>query len=333
MIADPIKLGDYFTKLEERYVELDEFEERTRVYAEPIVFDPHAQVGLIYFQDMALPVPLYVRWEKGRAYRFQSETVLGNAIQPWLPFGAPSFSVRSDVKSHFFNATLIGNLLALAAGADAFSTVKPPLSAKGATEGQVDLSYNYLIMMGADYWRLSAAAGPAYLAAFIRTPNPDPAGIDFPVEHDVRADSPSLAIRVLYRMPGFSARALYFHTRVTNPAVPDDEQPAQHLHMNIVRLGATLRLAGDLELTADGIVTRGTYSQEMISVPGDMTPAADVSFTHSETDASISTSFGRYVTVRGYAQLLLRRYSSSTATLVDSSRTEPRFGGALEFVF
>src|SRR5438874_2591667 len=111
-------------------------------------------------------------------------------------------------------------------------------------------------------------------------------------------------------MPGFSARALFFHTRVANAGDPNEfGRPPQHLHMNSVRLGATVRFAGDVELTVDEIVTRGSFSAEMTSGPNVMS-AVDVSFTHSETNASISTTFGRYVTVRGYAQLLLRRYGS-----------------------
>ncbi len=80
VVADRIKLGGVFTKLEEEYRQLDGFEERTLVYAKPFLFDPDSRVRLFYHQDSPIPVPIYFRWSSGRPYRFQSQTTIGMTI-------------------------------------------------------------------------------------------------------------------------------------------------------------------------------------------------------------------------------------------------------------
>jgi hypothetical protein len=133
-------------------------------------------------------------------------TVIGNTIHDWLPFATPSLSLTSDAKSHFFNATFVGNIVALPAGTNAF--LLDELSEDPITELGVEQSHNYVILMGADYWRLSVSAGPAYLSTKIETPEPV-------IPRRIDADRLSPAARVRYLGSGLSLHAMYFYTRIT----------------------------------------------------------------------------------------------------------------------
>ena len=122
VIGDRIKVGEHLAKLAELFREVDGFEERTRVYARPFLFDRTMRLGLSYFRRGGNALPLYFRWASGRPYRFQSLTAIGRIQNPSLPSAAPSFSVRSDLKSHFFHAFFAGHLPSLAAGSHSISS-------------------------------------------------------------------------------------------------------------------------------------------------------------------------------------------------------------------
>ena len=335
VIADRIKLGDHFAKLKESYQAIDEFEERTRVYARPFVFDESSRVGLFFHQDMPLPIPFYFRWSSGRPYRFQSRTVLGNTIHDWLPFTTPTLSLTSDAKSHFFNATFVGNILSLPAGTNAFAA-KEDESFDDDPDGQgsskrlgVDVSHNYLILMGADYWRLSLSAGPAYLSTRIETPRPLKA-------RRVDAEKLSPSLRVRYQGARIDLRALYFNTRLsgklTENAFDEMGNPIDagrfKLRSDALRLGATLTILREVDIALDQIFTLGKYSERDNQEP------LSLSYFYSDSNAQVSSDFGRFVTVRGYARVLVRRHNVKLPTVLgNDNRTDVRFGAALEFVF
>ncbi len=325
VIADRIKLGGHFTKLEEAYLALDGFEERTRVYARPFVFDEASRVGLFYHQDSPLPLPFYFRWSSGRPYRFQSRTIIGNTIHDWLPFTTPSLSIASDVKSHFFNATFVGNIVALPAGTNAF--VLDQITNEPTTRLGVEVSHNYIILMGADYWRLSVSAGPAYLATKFEVP--DLLGLN---ERRVDADELSPAVRVRYLGSRVDLRAMYFNTRISgdvNDVVDENAMGTYSLRADAVRVGATITVLDEIDIAVDQIFTIGKYAER--DNPGD---SLELSYLYSDSNAQVSSDFGRYVTVRAYARLLARRHDvERPANLDNDNRTDLRFGAALEFVF
>ena len=276
VVADRIKLGDLFSKLEQRYLELEGFEERTSVYAQPYVFDEKSRVGLIYHEEMDLRFfPFYFQWSGGRPYRFQSLTVVGNAPHLWLPLTKPTLSIRSDVKSHFFNITFVGNVPALPAGSDAFILDQLDEEEVDSSMAKlaVDASYNYVIMMGADYWRLSAAAGPAYLATKFSL---------FGEDRSVLAEEPSAAFRLRYQSPGLNLRALYFYTHQTGVHEGDGSglpSSDYKLRSQTFRAGITVAAFLGIELAADQLVTVGKYDETVMDV-GDIT----LSYLYAESE-------------------------------------------------
>ncbi len=224
----------------------------------------------------------------------------------------PSFSVASNTKSHFFNASFVGNVAGLPAGSNAF--LLDSFSGEDAGDVDVRVGFNYLILMGADYWRLSLAAGPAYLATQINTPTGG---------RDVSAESASPTFRLLYLGERLNLRALYYRTRISG----DTEAPSTSykLRADAVRVGATLTISDEIALDIDHIATIGKYRRriEMMS--------SQLDYLHLETAAALSSSFGRYVTVRGYLQHFFRRYGQDA--LGNTNHNETKFGGALEFLF
>jgi len=329
VIADRIKVGDYLGKLEQRYLAQAGFEERTWVYAEPFVFDPQNRLGLLYDPEWPFAFPLYFRWSNGRPYRFQSLSAVGNATHEWLPILAPTISARSDIKSHFFNATFVGNLLGLPAGTDAFAFEEAISELEPVTGPVVDHSYNYLLLMGADFWRLSASAGASYLATRIQVPESLP--------RKVLANSLSPTARLRYQGRALALRALYYRTRTSGPMADvlgdevdggaEDPLGGYHWRKDTVRLGATWRPAETIELIADQIASRAAYRDDF-----DQGPVA-LTMWELATGGEVAVSFGRYVTVRGVARLYLNRYRVTRPAPDEDSSITPRFGGALEFVF
>ena len=329
VIADRIKVGDYLGKLEQHYLDQTGFEERTRVYAEPFLFDLPSRLGLLYDPEWMIPFPLYFRWSNGRPYRFQSLAVVGNASHEWLPFVNPSMSVRSDVKSHFFSAAFIGHILALPAGTDAFDLIDPPqVGERDAPE--VEHSYNYMLLLGADWWRLSASFGASYLAERITVAQSVP--------RDLRADGLSPTVRLRYQGPLVQLRALYFRTRASGPVddvfgdgddqAPDDEMGERYRwRLDTVRLGATWRPHPTIEVLADQIGSRGAYRDEF-----EQNPVA-LHLWEFTTSGELAVTFGRYVTVRGHARMHVKNYDVSLPVSAEDTLFEARFGGALEFVF
>jgi hypothetical protein len=330
VIADRIKVGDYLGKLEQRYLAQAGFEERTWVYAEPFVFDPQNRLGLLYDPEWVFAFPIYFRWSNGRPYRFQSLSAVGNTSHEWLPILAPTISARSDIKSHFFNATFVGNLLGLPAGTNAFAVEEAFDELEPVTEPVVDHSYNYILLMGADFWRLSASAGASYLATRIQVPDALP--------RRVLATGLSPTVRLRYQGPALQLRALYYRTRSSGPMADvlpedlddfgDEDVPGgYHWRMDTIRLGATWKPLETVELILDQIGSRGAYRDDLADQPVAMT------MWEFATGGEVAVSFGRYVTVRGDARLYLRRYGVTRPAADKESSLDPRFGGALEFVF
>jgi hypothetical protein len=330
VIADRIKVGDYLGKLEQRYLAQSGFEERTYVYAEPFVFDPQNRLGLIYDPEWQVPLPLYFRWSNGRPYRFQSLSSIGNATHEWLPHLFPSISVRSDIKSHFFNGTFVGNLLSLPAGTDSFllDEISPE---EDAEKLDVAHSYNYLLLMGADLWRVSASIGASYLSTRISVP--------MSVPRKVLATSLSPTVRLRYQGADLQLRALYYRTRASAPLgdlFPDeggfeeDEELREenyHWRLDTVRLGATWRPHPTIELLLDQIGSRGAFRDDWSENPVALT------MWELATGGEVAVTFGRYVTVRGNARFYYKRYKITRPMADEETSVGPRFGGALEFVF
>jgi hypothetical protein len=334
VLGDRIKVDDYLAKLRDRYNALDSFEERTRVYPRPVVFDPTTRLGLAYFSgnrgELLKYLPLYFQWSSGRPYRFQSHTTLGAAVSPWLPIVEPTFSFQSDVKSHFFTASFVAHLLSLPAGNAAFVDLEQGLLPQGTTPA-VDELYNYLVLMGGDYGPFSVSAGVMYRSVRV--------AFSAEERREISADTATPVARLMWIGPRLRVRAMYFRTRQDRPhaegwhglAASSFSANGYELSLDSLRAGVDVGLPFDLSLSADQVLTFGSYRE---------TSVASMDILHALSSVVLTAQFSRYVATKGYFNLLHRRYETGVGSGAPSSivpgsttRTNYQLGGALEFLF
>jgi hypothetical protein len=333
VIADRIKLEDMLSALAESYRDFDSLEERTHVYARPFHFEPTLRLGLTYIQGagFAKYFPFYFLWSGGKPHRFQTRVLIGSATHEVLPFGRPTLSASSDVKSHFFHATLVGQLPALPAESDAFLTDNEEYETDADDAGRhpmtVTTSYNYLILMGLDYWRLSASFGPAYFSFRLG---------DMNNSLTVPASSVSYVWRLQYRATRWSARALYYLTSLSEPAEESDFGLGYALRSDTIRLGFTAKLLWRITVSLDQILTFGSFELAPVTGgpgPGPNSGADKVNNTNvrSETALVVGAEFGRYIAIKAHVRLLYRQVEPVSGPVDEIF--DPLFGGVLEFVF
>jgi hypothetical protein len=336
VLGDRIKVDDYLAKLRDRYIGLDSFEERTRVYPRPLVFDPMMRLGLAYFSgkrgELVKYLPIYFQWSSGRPYRFQSKSAIGVVASPWLPIVEPTFGFQSDVKSHFFTASFVGHLISLPAGNAAFKE-EVALFPQGTTPA-VDELYNYLMLMGGDFGPFSLSGGALYRSVRVAFSDRD--------RYEITADAWSPVVRLMWIGAHLRLRAMYFRTRqdrstgeglrMINSNFSDESGDlAYDLHMDSLRAGVDLDLPMDLSVSADQILTVGSYRQASV---------ASMDIVHALTSIVLTAQFSRYVATKGYFNLMHRRYDITRDAAGPSSivpgaknRTNVQLGGALEFLF
>lgn len=339
VITDRIKIDDRLTALSDRYRGFAGLEERTLFYARPYHFQPTLRLGLTYAQNagFAKYFPFYFNYTGGTPYRFQSRILIGSITHDALPFLRRTLAASSDIKSHFFHATFVGQLPALPAESDAF------LVDNGESpRHSVATSYNYLILMGLDYWRLSASAGPAYFALrFSGQVDANPGGA--PALRDYAftalATSVSPVFRLQYRADRWIARLLYYRTRLSGvPAeaklLPGASDASLEVGSDTVRMGVTAQLPLRLTASVDQIFS---FSSAEAKAAG---ASFSVSYFQSETALMIGAEFGRYIAVKAFARFVARSYeqtidfgSGQPSSETSESSFEPLFGGVLEFVF
>lgn len=335
VLGDRIKVDDYLAKLRDRYSALDSFEERTRVYPRPFVFDPTTRLGLSYLSgtrgDFVKYVPLYFEFSSGRPYRFQSHSTVGVSMSRWLPIVEPTLSFQSDVKSHFFTATFVGHLPSLPAGSSAFDAEQAFLP-QGPSPA-VDELYNYLMLMGGDWGPFSASGGVMYRDARVALSKSN--------RRELKADCMTPVARLMWVGSRARVRAMYFRTRQDRslgegwrPLSFGDSQTALRgysLSFDTVRAGVDLDLPFDLSMSADQIVTVGSYREG---------GTGSLDLVHALSSLVLTAQFSRYVATKGYLNIFHRRYDiaadvSAPPDVVAGSttRTNFQFGGALEFLF
>ncbi len=345
VIGDRIKISDYMAGLEKKFLDLSGFEERTRVYARPFLFDRTMRVGFGFFSrrsEGANYLPFYFQWTNGGPYRLQQVTAIGKILGSWIPTLEPTISAKSDLKVHFFHASLMFHMFSPAAGMSAFDVgqyFQSPLRDKG--ELSVDSLFNYVMIMGGDYGPWSLGGGPFYRSTRLVLPLPSQA-------FEILAESASPTVRLMWTGPQLRGRIQYFRTRQNGPegrhqlgyshdlsaesfsppgaAMPNSPSgaamPNYALRIDSVRIGADYEAASSVRVSVDGLITVGQYTQN---------PSTDLRYTHLHAGLSLGKSFGRYVALLGYVNAYHETYALSFA--LPDTYVKVHGGGALEFLF
>lgn len=332
VLADKISISDFFHSFEQGYEGLESFQERTYLYARPLLFDQRTRLGLVFQGDREEPVlnaPFYFQWATGEPYRFQSWTVLGMKNHEFLPNTEPVFSIRSDVKSHVFHGLFIGNVAGVPAGQSLFVGNESLKLSKDIT---VQPSFNYLVMMGGDFGPYSLSLGFFY---------PD-YGMKINDEYrEVEGTSPTYTVRAMYTTHDYRLRAITGFTKYKKDKANKDDVLARtgengeidsvgnfEFSSTFIRGGIDYTFSARTKASVDAIIVRGNYKEARNSVN------SDLNFSKFTVQTSITQSFGNYVSLSAFANVLQNNYDTNFNNKPDKAeQRETRFFGTFEFIF
>jgi len=165
ILSDQIKIDQFLNNFINGEQNLNNFEERTYLYAKSFMFPRRDGLSFPILQKefgIRPSLPFAHIWSSGNDYHFQSNTGIGSQISENLPYVAPHFLLRSDFKSHFLSGSFEGNIAGISTGSypDTFSFVEP-------SSNQITLEYksfsiesvNYLAIMGGNFGPYSVGFG------------------------------------------------------------------------------------------------------------------------------------------------------------------------------
>ncbi|MCP4754471.1 MAG: hypothetical protein GY866_26615 [Proteobacteria bacterium] len=170
MISDRIKVDKFFSVYNTGFALLKRFQRKTVFYAKPYLFEKATRLGIVYMddarQELNFIIPFYFQWSSGSPYASQGVYSIGSKPLDLLPLVEPTLAFRSDVKSHFFTGSFLGNALCLSAGSECiiknrmaftnfFSKIDDDTHA-------VYPQFNYLALTGADFHEYSFSGGFYY---------------------------------------------------------------------------------------------------------------------------------------------------------------------------
>jgi hypothetical protein len=171
VISDNIKIIQFLSTYKNGFRKFKQFQKKTSFYAKPFLYEKFTRFGLNYvrqssLQELNFNLPFYFQWSSGKPYASQGEYTIFSKPIELLPSLEPHAVVRSDVKSHFFTATFVGNILCFSAGKfcliknkSSFSNIFSDIS---LNDHIVFTQFNHLILSGIDYQEYSFSLGSYY---------------------------------------------------------------------------------------------------------------------------------------------------------------------------
>lgn len=331
VLADKISISEFLHAMEDGFESLVSFEERTYLYAKPMLFDPNTRLGLVFVgqrDEPNLAFPLYFQWASGQPYRFQSFNVVGSKPNEFLPNAEPVFGFRSDVKSHFFHGHFAGNFVGLPAGERVF--LGSVFKLKG--DLTVQPSFNYLAMMGGDYGPYSVSVG-FYFPTF---------GIKVRDEYrEVLGTKVSYAVRGMYTKSKFRVRAITSLTNYESSHPTTDDVIARTTENGsittpdsykfeavYIRGGVDYTFNDKLQFGADLISVTGNYKERVGA------QSNDIKFGRTTIQGFVKQSFSHYVSLAAYGNFLQHTFESNFLNQdQDREQRESQFFGTFEFIF
>jgi len=339
VLADKISISEFLNSFEQGYDRLESFQERTYLYAKPMMFDTKSRLGLMLNskpKEPAIEAPFYFQWGSGEPYRFQSLNVIGTKNHEFLPNTEPVFALRTDVKSHIFHATFIGNVVGLAAGDNVFLGSSNGLKLKQTLDVQPSL--NYLAMMGGDFGPYSLSGGLYYPTFGIRVGDE---------VREVLGSEASYAMRAMYTKRDWRVRVIGSLTDyqkgvttkedvLADSVANVDRETVSSYKFDAVFLrgGLEYELSRRLSIAVDGIYVGGNYKETQVYGNSPLPQSSDIRFTKFTTQFHVRQTFGRYVAISAFANLIQNSYESNFLNKdQDKEIRETHFFGTMEFIF
>ncbi|MBF0236433.1 MAG: hypothetical protein HQM12_01910 [SAR324 cluster bacterium] len=328
MISDQIKISQFLSRFQKGFEELERFQQRTRFYARPFLYDTATQLGLVYLQDLKnqelrVGPPFYFQWSNGRPYSHQSLFVLGSKPLEWLPNAEAVFAVRTEVKSHFFNGFFAGNPIAMQIGKGFMIDNRLFFQEflKQSSEKKIAIlpQFNYMAMTGIDWGAWSFSGGGFYPVIGIH-------GND--IFREVLATQAAPVFRLQHTRETLKFRGIM--SLITNDVKSPGRENIQLIHSHefqdfnlispesialsqslekfsldaqFVRAGFDWEVNEEIHWGMDQIGLTGTYHDEFPEARNSIT------FSNLTTSAYLQHRFGNYVTLTGYLNYFLRHYS------------------------
>lgn len=363
IISDQIKIGEFLDNYLKGTQKLDNFEERTYLYAKPFLYRERNRLSINYFrQDLGIPnyLPVAFIWSNGTEYHFQSNSGIGAQLSENLPYVGPLFLIRSDFKSHFFSGSFEGNIESLSAGSN--------VSFDGEDKSPVDIhtdttdvlrprmveSFNYLAVMGADFGPFSLGIGSYFPVHRVRFNESN--------YRDLLAYKMSPLVRIIYTKKWITMRVLISQSRykyevnslgdqlselsqISNPELFSGEFPndfseqaqEETLPPEIGDFDFTkrfVRISGDIDvyegvkLVGGGVFTYGYYNELSYDTRNKL------EFNNIMLSAGIEHQFSHYVNLKLFYQVLRR---SNTGSIYGKSIGNTHYiktvGGSFELLF
>jgi len=349
ILSDQIKISEFLGNFVKGKQNLDNFEERTYLYARPYLFPFRNRLSIPYFQnDFGLQTAMsfsYI-WSTGRDYHFQSYNGVGDQLSENLPYLGPTFLIRSDFKSHFFSGSFEGNMLGLSAG------IYPGIAFSDDGGGDNNKaraveSLNYLAIMGADYGPYSIGFGsyfPVHQIAFDRNN-----------KRGVLAHKMSPLIRFLFIKRRFKLRLTAAQTKYnfdqnslqdqielilsdtssksfdelhSDNGVSYDDFSDYKFVSRFVRIGGEVDVYENIKLVADVVYTAGSYQETIAGTNNSL------SFKNTAISVSVQHAFSHYVNLKAYYQLLKRNNEGTyKGESISNTQTLTTYGGQFELLF
>ena len=350
-IVDQIQINEYLDTLSQGYANLNGFQERTYLYARPLIYEMKARLGLHVAPQSSETVPhlpLYVQWGTGAPYQVQSFTQIGSADVEWSPSLERQPILRSEVKSHLFHAAFVGNLNDVSPGKSvntkSLSVSKGSLNASekginfdaGRDHSIVILGYNHMALMGVDFGPYSFSYGTYYPATSLYAEGK---------YREVLASSISRIYRAQYTKEKFRLRGIYSsyffesHSQATDKFLAVSDEVFQNIRAFSFQ-GHFFRLGLDYFITSawigqfDYTNNHADYNESFYEVNSDQVINNKLSFTNQGAQVSLSRAFSRYVQLRFFMrQHLFKRESYFLGLSNQKEYQTSVFGGDFEFVF
>lgn len=347
IISDQIKIGQYLDNFTKGMHDLENFEDRTYLYARPFMFPWRNRLSIPYVREnygIESNIPFAFIWSSGRDYHFQSAGGIGAQRSDNLPYLGPQFLLRTDAKSHFFNATFEVNMMGISAGTNPFGTFKSDGSDIAQVSSRAIESLNYLAVLGADYGPFSVGYGtyfPVHEISFSEFDN-----------RVVLADRVSPFVRFNYIKPKYKIRISGAQTKYDiNPNKIDEQLVLSSFHSAIedsgeeggislsdvsdyrfinrfIRAGGEADVYRNVKLSADIVYSRGEYHETFLGTNNRL------AFNNTTLYLSIEHAFSYYINLKIFYHIVRRdNVGSYQGDSINRVQTVKGWGGYFELLF
>lgn len=366
ILSDQIKIGQFLDNFSQGQQNLDNFEERTYLYAKPYLYPKRNRLSLPFFKknlglDYAIPFA-YV-WSSGSDYHFQSNTGIGAQISENLPYIGPVSLLRSDFKSHFFSGSFEGNIMGLSAGEFPEATFATDETSDANKPHAIE-SFNYLAIMGADYGPYSLGFGSYYPVHQITFNQQNKRG--------VLAHKMTPLLRFTFTLRQLKLRVLTAKTKyqfsrdelsdqlIINNSFggtfdesfagvpidhPNDPTPSfadlpdiviidlnnltdYQFNSRFVRIGGEFDINAAIKIMGDLVYTTGNYQESAENITNTL------AFKNTAMSIGVQHAFSYYVNLKLFYQVLKRNNTGTfNGKSIDSTMSISTIGGNFELLF